>query len=128
MVILPTQKCDAHNGHHTPEVFDKTLNDLYVTFSLLEEILENVCASCQDFLNCEVMLLGDTNIDFFNENGPLYNALSEFLKTFSQQLINEPTRISEHSQTAIDLVMVSDKCKILHSGVIVYGVSDHFLT
>lgn len=23
------------------------------------EILKNVCASCRDFLNCEVMLLGD---------------------------------------------------------------------
>lgn len=31
-------------------------------------------------------------------------------------------------QSKIDLILVSDKSQILQSGVIVYGISDHFIT
>lgn len=73
--------------------------------------------------------MGDVNIDFLNINGPLYKRLCNFLKTHGlTQLINDPTRINDHSQTVIDLIMVSDTCKISQKGVIVYGISDHFLT
>lgn len=69
------------------------------------------------------------NIDVLNAEGPLYNGFCDFLKMHGlTQLISVPTRITEHSQTAIDHVIVSDPSKILQSGVIVYGISDHFFT
>lgn len=93
------------------------------------QTLELVCAGCHDFLNREVILMADNNIDVLNTNGPLYNGFCDFLKMHGlTQLISVPTRITEHSQTAIDHIMVSDTCKIMQSGVIVYGISDHFLT
>ena len=66
--------------------------------------------------------MADNNINVFNTEGPLV-----FLKMRKKnQLISVPTRITQHSQTAIDHIVVSDPCKILQSGVIVYGISDHF--
>ena len=73
--------------------------------------------------------MADNNIDVLNTEGPLYNGFCDFLKMHGlTQLISVPTRITEHSQTAIDHIIVSDTGKILQSGVIVYGISDHFLT
>jgi len=71
--------------------------------------------------------MADNNIDVLNTEGPLYNGFCDFLKMHGlTQLISVPTRITEHSQTAIDHIIVSETSKILQSGVIVYGISDHF--
>ena len=53
----------------------------------------------------------------------------EFQTTFDlDQLIVEPTGTTPKSRTIIDLILVSDPAKIIQSGAIEIGVSDHFLT
>lgn len=90
-------------------------------------ILENVCASSQDFLSTEVILLG--NINFLNEKGVHFKALGQFLRMCGlSQLLTEPTRITDCTETLIDIIMVSDNSKISQRGFIEYGISDHFLT
>ena len=44
------------------------------------------------------------------------------------QLINKPTRVTPTSKSANDLIFVSDLQKVCQSGVVTFGVSDHFLT
>ena len=44
------------------------------------------------------------------------------------QLICEPTRICGTTSSIIDLILVSDTKSISQSGVLIYGISDHFLT
>lgn len=113
-------RADLNNDHLEAALIDILLTELILTGALYRT---------PDQRNFVVILLDDVNIDILNENGSLHNALLNFLKTFGlTQLINDPTRISEHSQTAVDLIMVSDKCQISHIGVIVYGITDHFLT
>ena len=42
-----------------------------------------------------------------------------------QQLISEPTRVTNTSATLIDLIFTNDLNNIAKSGVICYGISDH---
>ena len=47
------------------------------------------------------------------------------------QLITEPTRVTQHSRTLIDLCLTNSPDKISNSGVVDLGISDHcaiFLT
>lgn len=50
------------------------------------------------------------------------------LKTDAVPSLTLPARICETLQSTIDLILVSDKSKISQSGVIVYGISDNFIT
>ena len=43
------------------------------------------------------------------------------------QLIKEPTRVTEHSSTAIDLIFVNKPHRFISSGVQDFGASDHSL-
>lgn len=75
-----------------------------------------------------LMLLGDFNIDQLSKN----NSANRLLKSFAiendiKQIINEPTRIAEHSKTLIDLVFVNNEHRIVQSGVIHASLSDHSL-
>ena len=54
---------------------------------------------------------------------------SYFVLINSKQLsINEPARITEDTESAVDSVIVSDKENINHSGVVPRGLSDNILT
>lgn len=44
-----------------------------------------------------------------------------------KQLITEPTRITEDSETLLDQVYISDENKVIDSGVDHIGISDHSL-
>ena len=75
-----------------------------------------------------LVLLGDFNIDQLGKN----NSAKRFLKPFAiqydiKQIINEPTRITEHSKTLTDLVFVNNEHRIVQSGVIHASPSDHSL-
>lgn len=92
------------------------------------ELLEDVCSNCMDLVKSEVIMLGDFNTDFQKSDVSGYKALKNFCRSFSlHQLINEPTHVRSISQTTIDLVLVSDKSRITESGVIQYGLSDHYI-
>ena len=59
----------------------------------------------------------------------IVKAMDHFCLMFNfKQLINKPTRVTPTSKSAIDLIFVSDPQKVCQSGVVTFGVSDHFLT
>ena len=78
------------------------------------------------------VLLGDFNIDFSvqqkNANFSLKRRLRGITEAFNlKQLIKEPTRVTEHSETLIDLVVTNANHKFVESGVFDLGLSDHSL-
>ncbi len=94
--------------------------------TMFYEILDEVCSKCTDFVNSEVIMIGDFNTDIRKTDLSGYKGLMNFCRSFSlHQLIKEPTRVCSSTQTIIDLVLVSDKSRIADSGVRNYGLSDH---
>ena len=92
--------------------------------------MEEVCSNAAHFMNSEVIITGDMNT---NVETVGYNLLVNALRTFCSildltQIIKEPTRICESSQSIIDLILVSDVQKICQQGVIECGTSDHMAT
>jgi hypothetical protein len=76
----------------------------------------------------EMYVLGDINANMLqpNENNSkrvkrLCNENSLF------QLITEPTRVTDKSSTCLDLVFVSHKDRVIQSGVVKLGMSDHYM-
>lgn len=92
------------------------------------EILEEMCSNCSDLINSEVIITGDFNSDILKKDSQNFKALDNFCRAFDfVQLIKEPTRVCETSETVIDLMLVSDQMRISKSGVVNYQVSDHCL-
>ena len=81
--------------------------------------------------NKETIITGDFNINLLPKENELSVAerFKELLNTFQlQQLINKPTRITETTKTLIDLIICkTNDLKIIESGVIDLGISDHSL-
>lgn len=81
--------------------------------------------------NTELILLGDYNIKW----NPKDNAERSEKRKLSnlayshglEQLINEPTRVTESTATIIDMIFTNSKHRIVDSGVIHLGLSDHFM-
>ena len=87
--------------------------------------LENVIHKLPN--NSEFILLGDFNIDLSKNNRSHFKRLLNNLscQLHLHQLITEPTRITETSQTTIDLIFVNNTQRIVRSGVIPCALSDH---
>ena len=77
----------------------------------------------------ETLLLGDFNCDMLPKRLPrISKELMQLLNLYQfDQLIKEPTHISEHSSTTIDLAFANDAEKIIKSGVLQCSISDHSL-
>ena len=94
------------------------------------DLLEQSCSQINDFMEMEIVLMGDFNTNILQQDKG--TSLSESLNNFKcvfglTQLITEPTRICDNSETIIDLIFVSDSLKICQSGVRAIGLSDHLL-
>ena len=91
-------------------------------FDNFEELIAKM-----DSTGHEIFLLGDFNVDFMpdvNAN----NKLKDIFSTFGlEQLITEPTRVTTNSSTLIDLCVTNTATKIVNSGVLHLGISDHSL-
>ena len=93
-------------------------------FEAFEELITKV-----DVLNLEFYLIGDINVNLLTE------ALDYEAKIFINildifglsQLINKPTRITRSTISLIDLCITNSPDKILNSGVLTLGISDHSL-
>ena len=77
----------------------------------------------------ELIILGDLNCDLLtsrreHHTKQLLNISEEFQL---HQLIHEPTRITEKSATLLDVIYTNNPDRILNSGVIHCGISDHSL-
>jgi len=74
----------------------------------------------------EVICLGDYNVNWSKHNG-LTSLMKDFARSSNlSQLIESPTRITEHSSTLIDLIF-TNSTSISQSGSIFFGLSDHNL-
>eukprot|EP00112_Aurelia_sp_Birch-Aquarium-sp1_P021970 Seg604.7 transcript_id=Seg604.7/GoldUCD/mRNA.D3Y31 product="putative RNA-directed DNA polymerase from transposon X-element" pseudo=true protein_id=Seg604.7/GoldUCD/D3Y31 len=77
-----------------------------------------------------MILMGDLNSDLLqrsNENHP-GKKLKRILYSYDlTNIIKEPTRISDTTETLIDLIIVKDDYKISKHGVFEPGISDHKL-
>lgn len=75
-----------------------------------------------------IIITGDFNIDTL-EGAPTCGALKNLLNDLSLiQLINKPTRVTEDTESCIDLIIVNDNLPIVSSDVIECSLSDHFAT
>lgn len=90
--------------------------------------IERLLFSCEQE-DKEIVLIGDINCDLLADEPDCYTKRLMNVTSISniKQLIREPTRITEDSETVIDHVYVSDENKVIDSGVDHIGISDHSL-
>lgn len=74
-----------------------------------------------------VICLGDTNIDLLSKSCSKANYLRQLLKANNAiQLIKEPTRVTRHSATLLDHIIVDKSAEIERNGVIdAANIRDH---
>ena len=82
-----------------------------------------------DAENLEYFLLGDLNIDCLStNNSPNRDKIIEIFDIYGlEQMINEPTRITDKSNTLIDLCITNSPANVVNSGVLHLSISDHSL-
>ena len=81
-------------------------------------------------MGTEKILIGDFNSDAGPKSkaSPTSRSLSNFCELLNlKQLITKPTRVSDATETTIDLILTSDVSRISENGVIICGLSDHFM-
>ena len=90
------------------------------------------CLPLMDLDKCELILLGDFNVDFSSKAAGDCKQNKQKLLNFTRsmdmsQLITEPTRITNNSRSLIDLVFVNNEHCTVDSGVVPLSLSDHSL-
>ena len=93
-------------------------------FDNLECILDQI--ECE---NKDVILMGDVNCDLLAQLPSCYTVkMTEMARNYHlNQLIDEPTRVTESSRTLIDHIYTSRIDNISESGVLNIGMSDHYI-
>ena len=78
--------------------------------------------------NKPTILMGDINIDIMSDKKDKLQESWISLTTNIQlkQIIKEPTRVTNTSETLIDHIYVSDDLPVLYSSPIKYSINDHF--
>ena len=76
----------------------------------------------------ECILLGDFNCDVCNNSSASHTDSLQFYTSLNgfTQLIDSPTRVTNHSSTLIDLIFVTDPELYSDCGVFCTSISDHF--
>ena len=78
--------------------------------------------------NKEIYILGDLNINLLAQNASICKKLQEIMELYQlTQIINDPTRTVESTRSLLDVCITSTPEKIISSGVIHLGISDHSL-
>ena len=93
-------------------------------FGKIENIIQKI-----DLENLELCLLGDLNCNLLADK-PDENVseLTNIIDIYGlSQIIEEPTRTTQNSQTLLDLFITNFDDKITESGVLHLGISDHSL-
>lgn len=87
-------------------------------------LFESVLASFRS--DTEWFILGDLNICFLNKKSVLYKNFIQILSIFNlTQIVLEPTRITASSTSLLDHIICSHPDKIIQSGTLPVGLSDH---
>ena len=81
-------------------------------------------------MNWQLFILGNMNCDYFKDPPEPRTEKLKFLSSMYQlqQLISEPTRVTNRSATLIDLIFTNYSNNIAKSGVIYNVMSDHSIT
>ena len=94
---------------------------------ILNDILNSI--KMLDYETKEIYMLGDFNCDLLASRShratTMLNSISEIYQL--EQLITEPTRCTINSNTLIDLIFTNSPNRVVASGVIHLGISDHSL-
>ena len=70
-------------------------------------------------LNKPIFILGDLNCNMLNDNDPACQALTSFCSSFNLlQLITHPTRITQNSETLIDVLLASNGNLVMETKVV----------
>ena len=78
-------------------------------------------------LGKDIVITGDLNCDMLADSNES-RALKDFCSTLNlTQLISTPTRVTETSETLIDVILTSSETLIKSSGVQELTISDHFI-
>lgn len=76
----------------------------------------------------DLIILGDLNCDILRKSKPESRALLEVCFSLNlYQIITTPTRITENTQTLIDVIITSNRNLISSSDVLLSSISDHSL-
>ena len=105
------------------------LNTVFRPPSTPVNFLDNFTRVFIDYLlsDRDIFIIGDLNCNLLG-NDHEAKALLEFCTTFNlTQLINLPTRVTENSQSWIDVTMTSNKELVTSGGVLTSSMSDHNL-
>ncbi len=80
-----------------------------------------------DELNKDIIIMGDFNANVIAPKLCKYaRKLMQISRLYGlNQLIEEPTRVTEHTSTAIDLIFVNNSHRFVSHGVQNFGASDH---
>lgn len=92
-----------------------------VVFEFLQSFLENASMN-----KWEVVIFGDLNIDLNKNNSNQLKLLELTLSYGCKNIIGSPTRVTEHSETLIDVCFTSFPANNALSGVFMSKISDHF--
>ena len=77
---------------------------------------------------CDLIVLGDFNICLLKNKSKLSREYKQLLTSFGcKQIIDKPTRITEHSLSLLDHIIINNPQKIYQSGVLNVGLSDHLM-
>eukprot|EP00112_Aurelia_sp_Birch-Aquarium-sp1_P013646 Seg2901.1 transcript_id=Seg2901.1/GoldUCD/mRNA.D3Y31 product="hypothetical protein" protein_id=Seg2901.1/GoldUCD/D3Y31 len=97
-------------------------------YDKFQRVLEPICLR-----RTNILILGDFNADLFFQRG-LQKDMSQgkkllrILNSFNlYNVIDQPTRITETSETMIDLIITSITAKVKTSGCYNSGISDHHI-
>lgn len=104
-------------------VYRPPSSSVVLSLSELGEILERV------YLESDIIILmGDININLLNET-PQSKMFLDLLNNFElQQIVKDPTRVTQNTQTLIDVICVSQNVNFKNSNTTdVLGISDHML-
>ena len=91
--------------------------------------LDNLAHSLVDTLlhGLEIIILGDLNCNL-TRNNPESRVLLDFCSTFNlTQLVKTPTRITENSQSLLDVILTTKESFVDSTEVLMSSISDHSL-
>ena len=92
-------------------------------FESFRELMTNVWLKRRN-----IVLIGDFNCDLMANSGVNGRRLKNIMQSFNlKNVINAPTRVTDHSESSLDLIITSQPSKVIKSSSIDLGISDHHL-
>lgn len=92
-----------------------------IAYSTIKEYI----GAIEEFEKKEIVIMGDLNWDILEEKGAGAKYINEINEEFGlKQMIGKPTRITNRSNTLIDIILTNIK-NVAYAGCVNYQISDH---